>query len=142
MKSYEELYCALRTKFGGELFLDLDVMEYLDEPELRGKYRGLSFAVRGLYDSDLNLDFKGSNSFALQAMISTISEFIGESPVCSYDVVDYATLEKRYSSVEWSHNKNRKEELDKDPTISQWTIARNIAGYDQGKHYRKKQDNV
>ena len=75
-------------------------------------------------------------------MISAISEFIGESPVCSYDVVDFATQEKRYSSVEWSHNKKRKEELDNDPTLSNRTVAKNIVGYEQGKKYGIKMNNV
>ena len=142
MKNYEELYCALRQKFGGELFLDLDVMDYLDEPELHCKFRGFAFAIRGLYDNDLILDYKSSNPFAQQSLVSAISEFMGESPVCAYDVVDFETLEKRYSSVEWSHNKKRKEELEENPTLSSWTIARNIVGYDQGKRYGMKRDNV
>ena len=138
MKDYDDLYIFLRNKFGGQLFINLDVLDYLEEIELHCKYKETSFVISDFYSEDLQLHYQGDSEFILGTVVPILSEFMGEPPVCKYDVVNFETLEKRYMTVEWSHNKKLAEEYKENPAKSIWTFVRNVEAFEHGKKLEKK----
>lgn len=141
MSNYEDLYVFLKKSFGNDIIINLDVMEYLDDIEINGKYKGIPILFRDLFTDDLVMEYDGDERTLEFEIIPVVSEFIGELPAYRFDAVDFETLNKKYTSVTWSKKKDELRELQRNPIVNQTTIAKNIVEYEKSNKLVKKRLN-
>ena len=135
LERYQDLYYFIKSRLKNNIILNLEKSEYIDDYEITGKYKKRRLSIRDLEDDTLVLDYDGKIEDLENTIVPMLSDFLGEKPICRYDVVDFQTLRRKAYRVEWN-DEERLDEIENNTIIDNNTVIKNIVSYDKEKSKR------
>ena len=125
VEKYQDLYYFIKSVLKNSIVLNLEKSEYVDDFEITGKYKKKRLSIRDLENDTLTLDYDGKLEDLESTIIPMLNDYLGEKPICRYEVVDFQSLKRKTYRVEWN-DEERLEEIKNNTIIDNYTVIKNI----------------